>query len=74
MVEAGRVVVVVAQATWLSSRVRWRLQTIPSPLEQVEQAARQVLLEVLGLNQDSPPLESMSVLWEEAEVRQTGWG
>ena len=42
-------------------------------LEQVEQAAMHSCLEVLELNQDSPPLESISVLWEVAAVRQTGW-
>lgn len=74
MVEAVSVAEAVEVATWLSSRVRWRLQTIPSPSEQAEQAARQVRREVLGLNQDSLLLESIYEVLEAVEVRQTGWG
>jgi len=51
------VVEVVAQATWLWSRVRWGRVRIRSRLEQVEREALQVWAEVLAINHDSRPLE-----------------
>lgn len=71
-VEAVTAAEVVVQVTWLSSHLHWRLEVMPSRLELVEQAARPRSPEVLEINQDSRLLESTSVLWEEAEVRQTG--
>ena len=58
------------QATWLSSRVSWGRVRIRSRLEQVEREALQVWAEVLAINQDSRPLESISALWEEEEEQQ----
>ena len=62
------------QAVWLSSHLHWQLEVIPLQSDLAEQGARQVLLEVLGLNQDLVRLESISVHLEVAEVHQTGWG
>jgi hypothetical protein len=61
----------VVEVMRLSSPLRWRLEVISLQLELVEQAARQVCLEVLAVNQDSPQLELIFVHLEEVEVQQT---
>ena len=61
------------QATWLSWNPHWRLLRIRLRWEVVEQAALQVWVELLAVNQDSRTgLQSISACLEEVVGHQKG--